>query len=288
MVNYSIEYLFKEFPLYGEVNFKEDENFRGFINELVLDPDLKADLYCTQCGKERIFFLDRNEFNPKLRNIDSEVYQKSDVDLANELPLGFVIKKAIRSPYFSLTLKCSNDETHAYALTINIKSGNVFTKIGQFPSLASLEKNDVEKYRKLLDKDYKYLTKAIGLYSHGVGIGSYVYLRRIFENLIEEKHQLALLDGKWDETVYQKARMNEKINLLKDTLPPIFKNAPSLYGVLSKGVHELSEEQCLEYFPILKLAIEKILDEKKAEIENQRKEQELLNEINKIASTIAD
>jgi hypothetical protein len=37
-------------------------------------------------------------------------------------------------------------------------------------------------------KRYKKFTKGLGLAAHGVGIGSFVYLRRIFENLIEEAH----------------------------------------------------------------------------------------------------
>lgn len=35
-----------------------------------------------------------------------------------------------------------------------------------------------------------------------------------------------------------------------------------IYKVLSKGIHELSERECLTYFPALKLAIELILEQK--------------------------
>jgi len=35
------------------------------------------------------------------------------------------------------------------------------------------------------------LSTAIGLYSHGVGIGSLIYLRRVFEFLIDEAYNKA-------------------------------------------------------------------------------------------------
>jgi len=34
-----------------------------------------------------------------------------------------------------------------------------------------------------------------------------------------------------------------------------------MYGILNKGVHDLTEEECLEYFPVLRNGIELILDD---------------------------
>ncbi len=34
-----------------------------------------------------------------------------------------------------------------------------------------------------------------------------------------------------------------------------------MYSILSKGIHELSEEECLQYFKLMKIGIELILDE---------------------------
>jgi hypothetical protein len=47
-----------------------------------------------------------------------------------------------------------------------------------------------------------------------------------------------------------------------------------LYSVISKGIHELTEEECIKYYPVLKNSIESILHElnaakKKIEIANQ-------------------
>jgi hypothetical protein len=136
------------------------------------------------------------------------------------------------------------------------------TKIGQYPSLADLATYEKNKYRKILKgDDYREFNRAIGLSAHGVGIGAFVYLRRIFERLIGEAHQQAQTEQGWDETAYSQGKMDEKIDLLKNLLPPFLVEHKRFYGILSKGIHELSEEACLHAFPVVKLGIELILDE---------------------------
>ena len=78
--------------------------------------------------------------------------------------------------------------------------------------------------------------------------------------------------------------MVDKVELLKNYLPNQLLEMKNVYKVLSKGVHELSEQECLKYFPALKLSIELIL-EQKIEMEAKRKQDEevkrQLEEINK-------
>jgi len=45
----------------------------------------------------------------------------------------------------------------------------------------------------------------------------------------------------------------------------------ALYSILSKGIHELAEEECLQSFQIMKLGIELILDQKSEAEERQAK-----------------
>ena len=90
-------------------------------------------------------------------------------------------------------------------------------KIGQYLSIADFHIHQIRKYDKILKKDQlKEFTRAIGLAANGVGIGSFIYLRRIFENLLEEAHQEAKKDNSWDENKYKNSRVPEKIKLLKD------------------------------------------------------------------------
>jgi hypothetical protein len=137
-------------------------------------------------------------------------------------------------------------------------------KIGQWPSVADFQIPQAEKYRKILGREqYKEFTRGIGIAANGVGIGSFVYLRRVFENLIEEAHTKAQAeDKKFTNEEYLKARMDEKIKMVRHYLPEFLVENRSLYAILSTGIHELTEDECLQYFETVKIGIEQILDEK--------------------------
>jgi hypothetical protein len=93
-------------------------------------------------------------------------------------------------------------------------------KVGQYPSVADLYSAKIKRYRKVLSPgDYRELSRAVGLAAHGIGIGAFVYLRRIFERLIEEAHQIACHDPTWDEEGFLRSHMTEKITLLASYLP---------------------------------------------------------------------
>lgn len=152
----------------------------------------------------------------------------------------------------------------------------ILKKVGQYPSMADMEFFDLQRYKKVLKSQYSELTRALGLYASGVGIGAFVYLRRIFEQLAEQAHQNCISRNGWDETSYLQKRFNEKISYLESfgekLLPDELSNIKQkLYGLLSKGIHEYSESDCLELFPYLKSAVELILDQKLSQIERSRK-----------------
>lgn len=113
--------------------------------------------------------------------------------------------------------------------------------------------------------------RAVGLAANGVGIGSFVYLRRIFEHLINEAYVKSSNGKKVDEPDFQKIRMDEKIDLLKDYLPSFLVQNRSIYKILSKGIHQLDENTCLAHFDTLKVGIEIILDEKLEEAKKRKK-----------------
>lgn len=159
---------------------------------------------------------------------------------------------------------CTRDHTHIMTFVVALLTDK-FMKVGQYPSSADLTHSEIAKYRTTLGSSkYRELHRAIGLASHGVGIGSYVYLRRIFfEGLVEEAHSKALNGQDWDEESFRKMRMNEKITALNGFFLPSFflTENTTMYSILSKGIHELSEEECLQYFKLMKIGIELILDE---------------------------
>jgi len=73
------------------------------------------------------------------------------------------------------------------------------------------------------------------------------------------------------EEDYKKARWPERIKLLSSLLPDYLVEHSAVYGVLSKGVHELTEEECTEYFDVIHTTIEIICEEKLAVIERSLK-----------------
>ncbi len=170
-------------------------------------------------------------------------------------------------------LRCTRDASHLLTFFFRVHQ-KVISKVGQTPSLADLHSADVAKYRKVLGDDrYREFTKAIGLNAHGIGIGAFVYLRRLFEWLIGTAHGQASKEAGWDEGAYQKTRMDEKILLLKGRLPSFLVENRHIYSILSLGIHELSEGQCLKLFAPVRTGIELILDEEIERRERTEKEE---------------
>ncbi|WP_345054009.1 hypothetical protein, partial [Hymenobacter glaciei] len=186
-----------------------------------------------------------------------------------------------------IKMACTRVKEHRMLFSFHVTNGTV-TKVGQYPSQADLTLPDFRKYQPILSKEkFHELNKGIGLVSHGVGIGAFVYLRRVFEDLIEEAHQIEKAEAHWDEELYNKSRIKERIQLLQHRLPSFLVENNSMYSILSKGIHELSERDCLDFFPAMKLSIELILDEKLERFEKQKKIAEAKASIAKIQAQLA-
>lgn len=235
-----------EYPLYEEFTFDENQSQEGWNIKYF---DETIDTFCPECRNHSIFTR-----SPHNTNYDRESWSFNHL--------------------FEIKLICSRIKEHQLYFLFQVQ-GRTIQKIGQFPSLASLNLYNIRQYVSVLSKDsFREFTKAIGLAAHGVGVGSFVYLRRIFEGLIAEAHEQAKTGSDWDEVKYIKGRMSEKIQSLTSFLPKFLVEHRSLYGILSKGVHELTEDECLKAFPIVKLGIEIILDAKLREQQEREKLEE--------------
>ncbi|PAW40200.1 hypothetical protein CKQ70_10960 [Bacillus toyonensis] len=270
MDNFNIENLFLDTGLYDKLDFPED--YKAIFRKLFINSnELQFDCYCLYCKKDSLFkFSDKTLHNSMYKNLH-------DAQMDGSLDLYW---NAFSYP-IQLQFTCQRNHSHKYSITFVSQGNNELIKIGQFPSIADLEKHSIDKYRKILKSDYEEFSKAIGLYSHGIGVGSFVYLRRIFENLIEECKQKALLESLLDVEIFRHSKMDEKIKMLEDFLPSFLVENRKLYSILSKGIHELTEDECLKLFPNIQLAIELILDEKIHQIEKN-------NKIKSVSKFIAD
>ncbi|MFZ1528661.1 MAG: hypothetical protein WAT19_07920 [Ferruginibacter sp.] len=185
------------------------------------------------------------------------------------------------------TIKCVRTGEEFYAFSYFDANTSTLQKVGQYLSIADFHISQIKQYGSVLQTEQlKELTRAIGLAANGVGIGSFVYLRRVFETLLEEAHQKAIKDDGWQEETFTTARVSEKIELLQNHLPKFLVENKVLYGILSKGIHSLTEDECLAYFETVKVGIELILDEKLEAFEKLKKVEEAKRKISILNSKL--
>ena len=233
-----------EAALYEEFSLKELKDSSDinalfhYLNDFK-NYDKHIDVFCVDCEK------------------DSTFHRTYKFKISKD---AFKIEETGNDEIFMLEFSCTRDNNHKLFFIFRIKN-LILSKIGQHYSIADIKVEHIKKYKKVLGDDkYKEFSKSIGLISHGIGIGSFVYLRRIFEWLIVDayKNNPVIID----EEEFFKLRMEEKIDLLKDYLPQFLFENKAIYSILSAGIHSLSENECLEHFDIIRVGIELILDEK--------------------------
>ncbi|NOR26437.1 MAG: hypothetical protein GQ542_19025 [Desulforhopalus sp.] len=235
-----------EDPIYTEYSLEN-------VDEDLLKSIMRAgtiDAYCSNCESLSVFQLKGDEKHAFCNN--NSIFENYGLITVNAI--------CTRKNIYDVIEECENN---FYA--IFRREGDVLLKIGQHPSKADLDFGVLDESFKELPKQYrKEFGSAIGLFAHGVGIGSFVYLRRIFDKLVNEAKEAASGQPDWNEEVYNKLRMNEKIRMLDVLLPQRLVQSAHLYGFLSKGIHELDEKECKEKFPLVKQAIQLILKERHA------------------------
>lgn len=226
--------------------------------------------YCIDCDEMSVFKKDfarpgnrpsptpiNNPANPfksdYLTNMTEQEFSALKLDQEN--------KYKEQNRVFTITLNCVVNSNHKLFFCFVLTNGKL-AKIGQYPSIRDLASKDLKKYRKILGNKYGEFSRAIGLFANGIGIGSFTYLRRIFEDLLEQAYQELAKTPNWDENTYKQSRWDERINLLKEKLPNFLVQNKRLYSILSLGIHEMDEETCKINFPLMRTSIELILDEK--------------------------
>ena len=73
---------------------------------------------------------------------------------------------------------------------------------------------------------------------------------------------------------------------MESNLPKVLVQNRAIYGILSKGIHELDEQTCLKYFPAIRDAIILILEEDSRERSRQELEGRLAADIKKISDEL--
>lgn len=285
--------------LYDEIEITKENIFE--LADL-MEGCVKLDLFCPKCGEKRVFsgemiplFLENDERRIYVRSLGDEVAMWQLIQ--NTDSPGEKIHSNDTWSWTNDSLEydtrlmvfrflCGMDNSHHLDFIV-LTYGNKMKKIGQFPSVADLTFPELKEYRKVFPKeDEKELKRAIGLFASGIGVGSFVYLRRIYERIIISAGKKAIEEGKIEQEKFEKSRVDERTKMLHDYLPKQLVGNHTFYGILSKGIHELSEEQCLEYFPVLKSFIIMILRQWENERRDKEEKKELDNQLSNIVGKI--
>ncbi len=286
--------------LYDSIQINED-NIIDLI--FLLDGKVRISDYCKECKEERVFTMkpyiyfskDSKGCSPhKLSERLMEV-QRENV-IKNTPSVGEVgSKENIAwewkdwqnddvSRILVFQFVCSMNEDHHLDYIV-LTTDTSMMKIGQYPSVADMTFPKLDAYKHVISKeDRKELGTAIGLFASGVGAGSYVYLRRILERIIYKAKETA--GDTVNDEKFEQAKMAERIKMLEGYLPETLTKNTIIYGILSKGIHELSEEECLRYFPVVKECIYQILGMWESERKKQADEAGLNKALNAITTSI--
>lgn len=225
MPNY--EFL-EKYPLYRK--FKIDVISRL---DLLDKPAIHMD--CSACKSSQTF------------NMENQYYEGLPSSI---LPPGDTV---VRTVY--LCTSCRKFKRY-FLLKFNQEGGYV-TKVGQEPPWEITPDRTLER---MLGSHADYYKKGLVCESQSYGIGAFAYYRRIVEEIIDElleeipnlmagedrKRYLEAFEHVKKTTVTQ-----DKINLVKDLLPPILRPdgmnpLTTLHDILSKGLHKESDESCIE------------------------------------------
>ncbi len=253
------------YPLYKKIKMNGDNN----TCDVFPYNDFRLELFCPICKKRRIFCFQNSSF--------VKVFLVQYGNQQCEKVKDFLFK----TDYFSV--RAQADCKHNLLVIFKKIDDSTIMKIGQYPSIYELnEEINNKEFIKMLGDEYAgYYRNACSLYSFNTCIGAMIYLRRIFEKILLDTYeeQKENIDIKLVD--FKKLRMEDKLKQLKEYLPDILfeQGFNVIYRKISDGVHNLTENECQEIFPILKTAIEEILIEKLEIQEKQKRRTEISNKI---------
>jgi hypothetical protein len=290
--DFTVEQIVNRVPLYEKIHMSVDDIYfpepdspdSKVCMKLILSEE-KVISECVECKREMPFISSVNviddiflwistiyDEDPKneLRQRVKEAINPTPITTIRNLdaPVGIIEKKS--NEFFTITYSCSFNSNHKMHITFKLTNEDTelsIMKIGQYPPISMLNEKLIRSFRKELDNhDYQELSKALQLHANGFPVASFVYLRRIYENLVEKEHRKQSTSQKnWDEEDYRRRSFGDQVKLLVDNgadiIPAEIKHhKEKIYRVLSLGIHQYSEQECNQYFDVLFSCITLILE----------------------------
>ena len=166
--------------------------------------------------------------------------------------------------YLYVTYRCSNcqrvEKTFALAATVD-ENANPTGECYKFGELPPYGPPVSPKLIKLIGPDREEFLKGRRCENQGLGVGTFIYYRRVVENqknrilgeIIKVSKKIGAAADKIEQlkSAVTETQFSKALDIAKDAMPEsLLINGHSpialLHSALSEGVHELSDEQCLE------------------------------------------
>jgi hypothetical protein len=188
---------------------------------------------------------------------------------------------------------CGHNTTRYYFYWSGNQAESRFFKVGQHPPLQMEPPSRLAKKLNAVDADL--YRKALTSRNNSYGLGALAYLRRVVENKMNDLLDLlrqaaqdaaAVEELKKIDEVKASWRFDDKIAYAAKVLPRHLKPQETnpldaLHDLASDGIHNRSEDDCLDIFDRCKAAFEYVFRELDVQIEDAKGYLEALAAINK-------
>lgn len=284
------------FSLVNQTEGKYETNslIHNRIQKLLVPENSRVITKCLDCNHEHTFFVYKTNVLYSKENdnktTNGTISYAMIFDGAITYPLNldscisddYVFNKLYDADYYiNYLCRCSNNYSHIQTITLRVilKNGELtLIKVGQDPINTELVSCESKFYQKQLRKfsaeeDFK---NAIRSKDRNLYAGAATYLRRVFEKIVRY-----YLD---EEGINPKGkRMEELVGAIRNYLDgDFYAYSKSLYELLSKGIHELGENEVLEMFETLYGAIRFQLDFEKNKDDSKAKKDEISKSIRQL------
>ncbi len=164
------------------------------------------------------------------------------------------------------------------------------TKIGEYPQ-KQLPKNKF--LSKFFREDKAEYNKAIICIANGYGVAAFAYMRRIVEknilSLLNQIQESVSRDSAISNSINElkaTSPMSDKIKIANSALPDYlkpdgFNPLAQIYGLLSDGVHSLSDSECLDKAENIQACLEFLISELAAHKQNKEEFKKRLDALRK-------
>ena len=189
--------------------------------------------------------------------------------------------------YLYVTYQCSNCQktTKVYSLAVKLaaieQSHGICHKFGELPPYGQPIPS---RLIKLIGPDRDIFLKGRNCENQGLGIGAFTYYRRVVENqknrilgeIVKVSEKIGVAEDKINtlREAIKETQFSTALKMAKDVMPEsllIDGHSPMflLHRALSRGVHELSDEECLKLANTVRLVLGELSERLSAILEDK-------------------